>query len=217
MSRSGAPRALLFAVLGGIALGVLSWRLDSLPVDSRAIVLVALGNAAGPWLAAAFAAGMLQRAPRWGALSGALALGTAFVAYYASYELSARLGSGPPLADGAGRYALVWLGVATLAGPLFGAAGAAWAAGTERERSWAVALLAGALLAEAAHRFISVEGWTGIDMTRTALQVAAVDVVAAAVLPLLLSERGSLGVAAGGFVAFAVMMAVEAVLFGRPA
>jgi hypothetical protein len=53
----------------------------------------------------------------------------------------------------------------------------------------AVALLAGALLAEAADRLIMLEIWTGIDWERTYMQVALANIVCAAAAVLLLIER----------------------------
>ena len=78
-----------------------------------------------------------------------------------------------------------------MAGAPTGLAGGAWAGPNLRRRMLSVAFLAGILLAEAIARFVEVEGWTGIDMTRTALQVAAVDLAAAVAAPLVLSVRGN--------------------------
>lgn len=97
-----------------------------------------------------------------------------------------------------------------MTGSLLGAAGGAWAA-QGRYPTFGPTVLAGALLAEAAHRFILVEGWTGIDLARTARQVALVDTVAAILVPLLLLERprwprtytGSVGIAAVGTILLA--------------
>jgi hypothetical protein len=53
-----------------------------------------------------------------------------------------------------------------------------------------VALLSGLLLAEAIARFVEVDGWTGVDLGRTALQVWAYDTIAALLAPVLLLEPG---------------------------
>jgi hypothetical protein len=70
----------------------------------------------------------------------------------------------------------------------------------------------GLLLAEAVTRFIEVEGWTGIDLSRTALQVAAVDTLVALVVPVPLLERGHR--AAGWAAAAAVAVVGAAVVAG---
>jgi hypothetical protein len=49
-----------------------------------------------------------------------------------------------------------------------------------------VALVCGLLLAEAAHRLILLEVWTGIEWDRTYMQVAVADIVGAGVALLVL-------------------------------
>jgi hypothetical protein len=199
-------------VLLGIALGMFSWGADGLPS-----VLGALGNAVGPWLAVAFTAGALQPGLGRGAAAGAIGLLTAVVVYYAAGLLS-----WPGVPQELVSIVVAWLAVAAAAGPLLGAAGAVWAAGT-RWAPIALGILAGGLGAEAAYRFIEVEGWTGIDFGRTSLQVWAVDVVAAALLPIVLLDRGrraraylaTLGATAVGLVLIAAARAaIRAVVFG---
>jgi hypothetical protein len=208
------------AIAIGLMLGILSAWFDSLPVDTPLIVLVAMANAVGPWLAAAFLAGSWMGDSRRGALAGLLALAVGVPAYYAGI----RLIYGDRLAESALLTAGVWLAAAVLAGPLFGAAGALWATHADRWRVLAVGLLAGGLLAEAAQRFIELEAWDGIDLARTSMQVAAVDTLAAAILPLvLLAPRQRVGAylaAAGlGVIGLAAlsgaMLAIDLVLFGR--
>jgi hypothetical protein len=194
-------RDVSIAVLLGVAVGIFSSRADLLPVDSPLIVLVALGNATGPWVAVGFAAGAVAGRPRAGAMGGAVALGIGVGTYYAAALLTWPGGTPSYLS----LLVLVWLVVAVATGSAIGAAGGLWAAGGRYSTAGPMAL-AGALLAEAAYRFISVEGWTGIDLTRTALQVALVDTLAAIIIPALSLERarwalaylGSLGIAAAG-------------------
>jgi hypothetical protein len=172
-----------------------------LPIDTPLIVLVALGNATGPWVTVAYAAGAVAGRPRAGATSGAIALGIGVGTYYLAAILTWPGGMPSSLS----LLVPVWLLVAVVTGSLVGATGGLWASGG-RYRMFGPMILAGALLAEAAYRFILVEGWTGIDLSRTALQVALVDLVAALLVPVLLLERsqrlvtylGSAGIAVIG-------------------
>ena len=200
-----------------MGLGLFNWGADGLPLDTPLVVLVALGNAVGPWLAVAFLAGSLDRDAHGGAVAGGTALGTAVLTYYVAGLLG-----WPGVPAELGQLIAAWLIVATFGGPLLGAAGAAWAGGG-RYRALGVAILAGGLLAEAAYRFIEVEGWPGIDRARTSLQVATVDTVVAALLPFTLVDRGrrasaylgSAVVGLAGLILFAgVIVAIRAVVFG---
>jgi hypothetical protein len=110
--------------------------------------LAALGTATvalgAPWLAVAWAVGMLAGAPARAALSGGAGLALGTLAWYA---LSAAANGRPP-AD----YAVVasaWAAVALAAGALFALAGAAYRAGGLAARTAALALVAGTLAGEA--------------------------------------------------------------------
>ena len=82
-------------------------------------------------------------------------------------------------------------------GALFGLAGGAWRADRARWGAAAIALVSGLLLAEAAHRLILLQVWTGIEWDRTYMQVAVADVIGAAALLLLMVDRERWKVAAG--------------------
>ena len=207
-------RLLFTALVAGIALGLFSVVGDRLPADTPLHVIVALANAAGAWFVTAFTVGSLQDDRGRGAAAASLALALAVVVYYAGIYVG-----GNEVADlvrGLG----AWLLIAAVVGPVLGAAGAAWSAGSGPTRGLAVSLLGGLLLAEAGHRLIQVEAWTGLDLTRSDIQVGLVDLLAAMLVPLLLlrrSERGayiaSVPIAIVGVVAmFAVTLAVRAVL-----
>jgi hypothetical protein len=103
------------------------------------------------------------------------------------------------------RATAVWGAVAVLVGVPLGLAGGAWAAGDPRWRVPSVALLSGLLLAEAIARFVEVDGWTGVDLRRTALQVWAYDTIAALLAPVLLLEPGRRGRAYAASVAIGIV------------
>ena len=221
MSRARPGGGYVVAIGIGLILGILSAWFDSLPIDTPLIVLVAMANAVGPWLVAAFVAGSGLPDYRHGALAGLLALSVAVVAYYAGI----RIIYGDRLPESALLTAGVWLAAAALAGPIFGAAGALWAAGSDRWRVAAGSIVAAGLLAEAAYRLIQLEAWDGIDLARTSMQVAVVDTLVAAALPLVLLDRRrwlnayamSLAFGIVGLGALtAAMLAIQQVLFGGP-
>lgn len=176
----------------GVGLGAFTAVADRLPIDTPLIVLVALANAVGPWVVVAFLAGSGGRTAWVGAALGTGALILAVVTYYvvASVVLDGRYLD-------PSRAAAVWTAVAVMVGGAVGAAGAAWANGAGRWQIAGVSLLAGALLAEAISRFVEVEGWTGYDLARTALQVTAMDGAVAALAVWLLPGRGRLAAGAG--------------------
>lgn len=209
------------AILLGVGVGLFSSRADLLPADTLLHVVVVMGNAVGPWVAVGFAAGAVQRDPGRGALGGVLGL----CAGVATYYVAALLTWGDSAPTFLPALALVWLAVATASGVAIGAAGGGWAAGG-RYRLLGPIVLAGALLAEAAYQFVQIEGWRGIDVTRTGVQIASIDTVAALLVPWLLLERALrpqayLGSAAIGAIGFLVLAAVESlirtVLFALPA
>lgn len=204
------PLRLPATVLGlGLALGLFSSIGDSLPIENPLIVLVAMANAAGPWLVAAFFAGAIQGHARRGALAGFLTLGIAVGIYY----LYMILVWGQQVSDVPARAAIAWIGVAAAFGPLLGGVGGGWAARIPRYRVWGPAILSGGLLAEAAHRFIELEAWQGIDIARTSMQVAMVDATAAVILLLVLVNRDRLltGFAAAVGVAVAGLAAITVI------
>jgi ABC-type dipeptide/oligopeptide/nickel transport system permease subunit len=75
------PRSLgsyaLIALVAGVALGLFSGVGDRLAADTVLHVVIALANAAGPWLVTAFAVGALAGAPLAGALTATAALAAA--------------------------------------------------------------------------------------------------------------------------------------------
>jgi hypothetical protein len=204
-------RGLLLALLLGVGLGLFSSRADILPPDTLLHVVVVMGNAVAPWVAVGFAAGAIQGEMRRGAIGGAIALCIGVATYY----LAALLTWGQGVPSFLSQLVVAWLVVAALAGSITGAAGGGWAS-NGRLRSVGPTILAGALLAEATYRFIEVEGWHGIDLARSGVQVALIDTIAALAVPALLLNRerwpmayvGSLGLGAAGAVLIAGVEAV---------
>jgi hypothetical protein len=203
-------RLLGVATVAGIILGLFSVLGDRAGVDSVLHVVVAMANATSPWLLTAFAVGILQRDRARGAAAATLALTLAVGIYYLGIYVGGHQVGNLLVVAGA------WLLVALFAGPLLGAAGAGWSAPGSTTRAAALSLVGGLLLAEAGYRFVIVELWTGIDVTRSDVQVCAVDLVAAILLPFLMlrtAERpgylasvpiGVAGVAAISVVTFVV-------------
>jgi hypothetical protein len=214
-------RRLAVAILLGVGVGLFSSRADMLPADTLLHVVVVMGNAVGPWVAVGFAAGAIEGGPRRGAAGGAIALCVGVATYYGA----ALLTWGDRVPTILPSLAVVWLAVGGASGGIVGAAGGGWASGG-RYRLLGPIVLAGALLAEAAFQFVQVEGWLGIDLTRTGIQIATIDTLAALLVPLVLLERGrrpvaylaSIAVGCVGFLALAVVEAlIRTVLFAAAA
>jgi len=177
-------RRTLVPLLLGVLLGLFSARGDGVHV----MLINGLANAASPWVLVAFTAGALQASWRSAALAGGGALLLAVITYYVGF-----------LAGGASfllPFLAVWSVAAIVLGALFGVAGATWRADRAGRGATALAIVGGVLLAEAAHRLILLQVWTGIEWDRTYMQVATADTVAAAVLLLVLLDRRRWRVAA---------------------
>jgi hypothetical protein len=193
----------------GVGLGVLSLAGDVVSDEGPTIILNGLANATGPWTLVAFVAGILQRRARMGALAGAGALLVAVVTYYVAFVL---VWGGDRLADV--RFAVVvWLGAASIAGAVMGAAGGVQGRPDPRVRALGLSLVCGAVLAEAAYLLVQLEVWNGIDLSRTYLVVAVFDIVVAALIPIVLGRRGDRAVTYLGSVGLAVVgyVAISAV------
>jgi hypothetical protein len=210
-------RRIAAAVVLGLGVGLFSSRADLLPADTLLHVMVVMGNAVGPWVAVGFAAGAIQGEPRRGAVGGAVALCMGVATYYGAGLLTWG-GHAPAFLPA---LAALWLVVAAASGGIVGAAGGGWAA-NGRYRSLGPIILAGALLAESAYQFVQVEGWRGIDVARTGVQIAGIDALAAILVPVALLERGrrplayvgSVAIGGAGFLALAAVESlIKAVLF----
>lgn len=136
----------------GLAAGVLLGLLTqigqgALPDDAAAL----LTNSGGAWLVAAFAVGALTSSAERAATAGAVTLVAASFTFYVAVDLFEVGGSGHVSA-------LVWAMVGLVAGPIFAVAGH-HARDVSRHRPMALALVAGALVAEAMHFM----WWVGVD------------------------------------------------------
>lgn len=129
------------SIAAGALLGGGSWLSDELGFPLGALLPV---NLVGVWLAVAFVLGRSARSVPTGAFRGLIGLVAAVAAYYL---LFATLGN-EIRALAAGHAATIWGGVALVAGPVMGAAGAIRRHRVGWLRAIAVALLAAALIAE---------------------------------------------------------------------
>jgi hypothetical protein len=167
-------RSLLVAVLAGIAFGA-AMRLSR----HAATPIPKLGSLGVPWLAVAFAVGVIERPRRRAAAVGAATLIVAVCVYYLSeWLIEGRASLGYALLMG-----VLWSLGAGLAGAAFGALGAAW-----RERvgsAPAVAILSGAFVGEA---LLLLSTWR----SGAAQVVLACELGLGIALPLLLARRREL-------------------------
>ncbi|MFI7403395.1 DUF6518 family protein [Streptomyces sp. NPDC049541] len=139
----GPDRWWMSAPLAGVGLGILTnLAQGGLPGAANQIA-----NSGAVWCVPAFAAGALvaggHLAPRRSVLAGLCTTVGLVIGYYGYAELG-RGGMGSPF------WPLVWLAMALISGPLFGAAGAWWRRGeTTPRRVLALAALAGVFGMEA--------------------------------------------------------------------
>ena len=157
---------------------------DRLPADTVLHVVIALANAAGPWLVTAFVVGALAGAPLAGAITATAALVAAVAVYYLTVYLFGNTVADLPRSPACG-WRCRWS-----SGRCLVRREGAWARPRRPfDRIGAVALLAGTLAAEAILRLIQVEAWTGLDLARTDIQVGLIELAAAAVIPAVFSPR----------------------------
>ena len=188
MGRPFAVGALFGAFVG--AYSAVSDLLLGPLIGTPFLVLVNLGNAAAPWVLAAFAAGAMTISLPASVANGVGTLLVAVATYYAIQAIQfieygeLRLG-----------ILALWVAVAMIVGPVFGAAGNAWH--RKRRPGLAVGVLSGALIAEAAFVFAQMGGFGEIDLGVGRMQLVLLLLAAAVVAPLLLL-RGRLVVLAYG-------------------
>jgi hypothetical protein len=171
--RAGTARPAAVALVGGAALGLAALvAVRFLPHPANL-----LGTLGGPWLATAFAVGVMTRGRRLAAMLGALSMASAVTAYYvARVALNAEAYGGVTVRGQAIPYLLIGL----LAGAGMAVLGALWRSGGPRWRAVAAGLLAGALGAEVI--VLTSQAWRGRELALAVLQGGAA-VVLAWILP----------------------------------
>ncbi len=177
-------------LLVGAGLGVFAWWADVLLAQPEAPAVAGLigglGNVPSVWALLAFWVGASGSSIGGAAVRATVCLGVAVGAYYLVSTLSgARTGVQVLPAT------TVWLGVAMVAGPVFGGAGAGWRLRPGRLAGWSVALLAGVLVAEAWMLAAELLPYRGVDLSERTFQVAALDLIVALALPFLLLRRAA--------------------------
>jgi hypothetical protein len=167
--RARTARPLAVAVVAGAALGLASLlAVRFLPHPANL-----LGTLGGPWLATAFAVGVVTRDRRSAVLSGALSMASAVVAYYVARVVLNTEAYGGVTVRG---QAIPYLIVGLLAGAGMAVLGALWRSGGWRWRAVAAGLLAGALGAEVI--VLMSRAWRGRELMLAVLQGGAAVVVA---------------------------------------
>ena len=169
-------------IAAGVLLGLLVGALSTFGDSMRFMLINGLANAASPWVVTAFFTGALQKSWWKGMVGGVAAMLAGVLVYYIGALLEGHT------------YLLiqftVWATAAVVSGCLFGLAGISWKMRSDRWRSIAVAAVCGTLAAEAAHRLLLVEVWTGWEWEVTYVQVAVANLVLACMLvPVLLERR----------------------------
>ena len=160
--------ATLLAVLVGVAVGALTFVGQRfLPGQWNTLV-----NSGAIWLVPVFFVGSRMRSLPWAAAAGVATLLATLAGYYVPYTLA-----GTPKSL---FYVALWVGVALIAGPLFGMAGCAWRSDRRMHRVVGVAMLGGVLATEGLYLVIVLGYlWSGWSM-----------VVAGVVADVVLSSRG---------------------------
>ena len=158
--RRHRPRATatLLAVVVGVAVGALTFVGQRfMPGQWNTLV-----NSGAIWLVPVFFVGSRMPSLPWAAAAGA----TTLLATLAGYYVPSALGGTPQSLF----YVALWVAMALVAGPLFGAAGRAWRSDRRRLRVIGVALLGGVLAAEGLYLVIVLGYlWSGWSMVVTAV------------------------------------------------
>lgn len=204
-----AGRTLAIAALIGALVGGYSAASDLLLgpfIGTPFLVLVNLGNAAAPWIVAAFAAGAMTISLPAGVARGVGTLLVAVASYYVIQMIQV-------LEYGELRLGILalWIAVAMIVGTVFGAAGSAWR--RRRRPGLAVGVLSGALIAEAGFVFGQLGGFAEIDLGVGRMQLVLLLLAAAVIAPLLLLRGWLVVLAYSSGLAFALvgLVAISAI------
>jgi hypothetical protein len=171
--RHDAARALLAALAGGVAIGLVG------RASVQTTEVIAWTSRLGaPWLMTAFVVGAVVGDRRRGALAGGASLAIGTAVYYAVFHfVEHRIGIGYAIVVGT-----AWAAVGIGIGGVFGYAGAAWRARDRWARVVAAAALGGALIGEA---LLLMTRWD--DPTAQAILTA--ELVLGALIPFVASRR----------------------------
>jgi hypothetical protein len=159
----------LIALGAGAGLGLASFlAVRFLPKPANLI-----GTLGGPWLATAFAVGVVARNRRSAAWAGAASMAAAVLAYYLARKA---INPGAPGGYFIRGEAIPYLVIGLIAGAGMAVMGAAWRTGGARWRGVAAGLLAGALGAEVV--VLMSRAWRGRELVFAVLQGGAAVAVA---------------------------------------
>lgn len=159
------------AVVAGIALGVVTQILQGSLSGSSAV----LANSGTVWVLVAFTVGLVMPSSRVvAAVGGAMCLVAASISYYVAVDVFEGVTSSP-------RSAIIWSVAGIVAGASFGVAGFI-SRHSQRHRSSAWALLAGALIGEGIH----LTWRAGNDQLRVA---GLVELAVAAIIAIVMLRR----------------------------
>lgn len=198
------PLVLVFAV----GLGLVAWAADRVSADSAFPLASGLGNLPSHWLGTAFLIGAIARQKLTGALFATLGLALAVAVYYTAI----RIAGDRPDAN-LGTAARAWLVVALVAGPVFGAAGAAWLSGPQIARPWAVALLSGALAGEAIYLADRMNMLAGFSLSHTPTMFVVLELITAACLPFIMLREARDRLLAFAFATMCALVMAAATAF----
>jgi Family of unknown function (DUF6518) len=146
--RVGWLATIAIAAVAGFVLGCLTQILQGLlPADAGTI----LANSGAAWACAALGVGMLMSSDGKAAVAGAITLVVAAFTFYEAVSWFENVSSGST-------GAVVWSLAGLVAGPVFGIVGR-WARAHPTRRPFALALVAGVLIAEGLFLIF----WVGVD------------------------------------------------------
>ncbi len=184
---AGQSKAFLVTFAAGLLFGLACALADQLPYSPHLLLVapVWLGNIAGLWLVAAFAAGALAPSLRVARLAAPLLLVSAVLAYYGFIVLAGTRASValPTLLS----TAVIWLLLGVGAGLVFGWLGFRWRKGTVRERRLLLSVVGLCLVVESLGYLLRAVP----SPTNPYFVLYSIELAAGLLLPWLLARRPS--------------------------
>lgn len=185
------PAAALVAVVVGMVIGALTLVGQRfMPGQWNTLV-----NSGAIWLVPVFFVGSRMRSLPWAAAAGVATL----LATLAGYYVPSTLAGTPHSAY----FVALWVGVALIAGPLFGVAGCAWRSDRRMHRVLGVAMLGGVIATEGLY-LVVVLGYLWSGWSMVAAGVVALIVLSSRRDRLLTLAVSPLPIAAAGLVYAAI-------------